>query len=183
VVPDWEFILDPSMLNNADALRVLRGLRFHVVLDKKGAVRVTHFADIPATTPQTEQGYQQIFGGMEQAMQGFFAIWALFMLNSPFPAEGVAFQTTTAGGLTHLADQEPGAQVDLGLADGHRIQEVKAESAAFKRRIQPTFRAMDRGLGLSDYRAEYLSPSGAGNTSLDVQITYAPFRAFRFPNP
>lgn len=182
VTPDWEFMLGAKAAENPEALRALRGLRFRVVLDEKGSVRVTHFADIPAATPQAEQGYQQIFGGMEQLMDGFFATWALFMLNTPFPGEGVAFQTTTAGGLTHLAYKEgTDTTVDLGLGEGHRIQEVKVVAPAFKSSIWPTFRAMDRGLGLSDYRAEYVAANGVGNTSLEVQITYAPIEGLPLP--
>ncbi len=73
--PDWEALLsdtrkkDPA---NADrAIGTLRQLQFTVSLGTSGSAKVTHTTVTP-TNEEMAKGLDQIYGGMEQMVSGFF---------------------------------------------------------------------------------------------------------------
>ncbi len=89
ITPNWVVTLkdqiksDPSSAQAS--LKLLNGLHFAMDLGADGNVKVTHHTDVAPASEQMAASFDQIYGGMEQAVSGFFASWSIFMLTSPFP--------------------------------------------------------------------------------------------------
>ena len=83
---NWEVVLGPAkpgddLSRRADAMKLLNGLHFAMAMDPRGKVTVTHRADTPAPNETSQKGYDQIFGGMDQVITGFYDTYNPFMIT------------------------------------------------------------------------------------------------------
>ena len=88
--PNWELVLKDQLAADPAAaqagVKLLNGIHFSMLLDSSDKVTVTHQTDTPPSTEQQRKGFEDIYSGMDQAINGIFATWEMFMLNSPSPA-------------------------------------------------------------------------------------------------
>src|SRR5205807_10672221 len=101
IKPTWELTLKKELATNPEGaqngLKMINGLHFSMVLDPDGEVKVSHSTDAPPPNEQAAKGFEQIYGGMDQAVSGFFATWSLFMLTSPLPEANSVYQLEDLG--------------------------------------------------------------------------------------
>ncbi len=146
VSPNWRLVLkdqftsDPASAETA--LKLLNGIHFTVAMDPAGAVKVTHQTDVAAPNKQAEDGFAQIYSGMEQAMTGFFDTWKPFMLTEPFPE----------------------------VESVYDLQKTKVTTPAFKSVLKPQFARSTQGLLLTGYDAIYDGVTDNSHVVLSVQI-------------
>ena len=101
VKPNWELVLKDQLEADPAAaqagLKLLNGIHFSMLLDEPDKVTVTHHTDTAPSNEQQRKGFEDIYSGMDQAINGFFTTWELFMLNSPLPSPDQRLQTGRPG--------------------------------------------------------------------------------------
>jgi hypothetical protein len=185
IKPNWEKILhDQGVTDSKDmqaALQLLNGLHFSMQLDENGKVTVNHHSDIEPPNERVKQGFDQINSGIEQAVSGFFATWSLFMLNSPFPDAGSAFQLEDQGSQYRLSYKEGDSDVVMLMSKHLVISEIKVTSPQFLSIVKPQVRETPKGFVLTGYIGDYTPTSGPGVVHLDVKIEHAPVNGMQLP--
>jgi hypothetical protein len=175
VSPNWRLVLkdqfasDPASAETA--LKLLNGIHFTVAMDPAGAVKVTHQTDVAAPNKQAEDGFAQIYSGMEQAMTGFFDTWKPFMLTEPFPeVEGVYDLQKIPAGYLLTYKESDNTDVATTLSRDLAITEMKVTTPAFKSILKPQFTRSSQGLILTGYDATYDGITDKSHVVLSVQI-------------
>jgi len=83
VKPNWKLILADT--GTKENLKVFRAVRFSMVVDANGAVTVRHEVSANATKLNLQPFVNKIQYDVERLISGFFNIWRIFVVNSPFP--------------------------------------------------------------------------------------------------
>src|SRR5262249_33687969 len=160
---------------------MLNGLHFTMVLDQQGKVSVKHRSDVEPPNEQARHGFEQIYSGIDQAVSGFFATWSLFMLNSPFPDAGSAFQLDDLGSQYRLSYKEGTSDVVTLMSKDLIISEIKVTSPEFLSTVKPQISKTANGFVLTGYVGDYAPTAGAGVVHLVVKIENAPVNGLQLP--
>ena len=174
IKPNWALVLkdqlkaDPA--KGEAAVNLLNGLHFSMLLDKEGKVTVTHHTDTEPANEQQRQGFDQIYSGMDQAINGFFTTWAVFMLSAPLPAANSEYQLEDLGLQYRISYKDGSSDVITTMGKDMIITEVKVISAEFISSIRPQLSRTANGFVLSGYTADYKPTSGPGTVKLDLKI-------------
>src|ERR1700747_2591617 len=101
IKPNWSLVLKDQLKADPEkgqaALDLLNGLHFSMLLDKDGKVTVTHHTDTEPANEQQRQGFDKIYSARDQAINGFFTPWSVFMLSPPLPAADSVYQMEDLG--------------------------------------------------------------------------------------
>ena len=185
ITPNWKVTLkdqikaDPS---GADAsLKLLNGLHFAMTLDADGNVKVTHKTDVVPPNQQVASGFDQIYGGMEQAVSGLFTTWSVFMLTSPFPEVESDYKLEETAGEYRLSYKDGEADVTTLMNKELVITEITVRTSAFSSSIKPTLTKTQQGLVLSGYEGSYEPKSGPGTTHINAQFDYQDVNGLQLP--
>ncbi|HET9281518.1 MAG TPA: hypothetical protein VFR24_06110 [Candidatus Angelobacter sp.] len=185
IKPNWEKVLKDQGVSDSTqleaALRLLNGIHFTMLLDENGQITVNHRADTEPPNEQVRQGFEQIYGGIEQAVSGFFSTWSLFMLNSPFPEAGSAFQLEDMGSQYRLSYKEGVSDVVTLMSKDLVISEIKVTSPQFLSIIKPQVQKTANGFILTGYVGDYTPTSGPGVVHLQVKIEHNPVNGLQLP--
>ena len=185
VKPNWEIVLKGQLKADPVAgergLKVLNGLHFSMVLDKDGKVTLTHHTDAEPANEQQRKGFDEIYSGMDQAIDGFFATWSLFMLNSPLPATESAYKLDDLGSEYRLSYKDGDSDVVTQMGKDFIISDLRVKSPQFTSSVRPQFTHTEQGLVLSGYAADYVPTSGPGVIKLDVKIDHQPVSGLQLP--
>lgn len=182
--PDWEGLLseqrktDPASADHAIAM--LKSLQFTVSVDSAGSAKVTHTTVAPENEDQAKR-LQQVYGGMEQMITGFFATWTPFMMSSPFPEVASEYQLADQGSQWLLTYKEGNADVATTMAKDLVVRELKVTTPEFKSSILPQFDKGSQGLVLIGYKANYDGKTPAEKTVLDVKIANQEVNGLQIP--
>ncbi len=186
ITPTWEVTLkeqiksDPA--NAQTGLKLLNSIHFAMSLDADGSVKVTHQLDVTPPNQQTVDGLNQIYGGMQQSVSGFFASWSPFMLTSPFPEVESEYAFEEIGGGYRLSYKEGTADIVTSLTKDLEVTEIKVSTSEFTSSIRPTLTRTQQGFILSGYEANYKPVSGPGTTELKTQIDYQEVNGLQLPH-
>ena len=184
LVPNWEAVLadigksDPERA--ATALKLLTPLRFQVMLGSSDLAQVTHNSiDAPE---QSQAALQQIYGGMEQMVTGFFQTWTPFMLTDPFPETDGDYKLEDLGPKYRLSYKEAGdSDVVYLINKDLTVAEMKATNAEFEGTIRPTFEKSPAGFLLTAYEADYQQAGASNPIHLHVEINYQEVSKLQLP--
>jgi len=176
VKPNWELVLKDQA-----GLKLLNGLHFSMLLDRKDKVTVTHHADVEPSNEQQRQGFDQIFSGMDQAINGFFATWELFMLNSPLPTADSEYKLEDLGTQYRLAYKDGAADVVTMMGKNLIITDINVTSKDFASSVRPQFVHTAKGFVLAGYDADYKPTSGPGVVKLTIKIDHKPVSGLQLP--
>jgi hypothetical protein len=180
VQPNWSVVVK-GIESNAEAMRLLNGLKFSMSLSGSGDVKTNHEVAIAAPNPQVEAGFKQIFGGIEQVLTGFFATWNLFMLNSPLPGVDGEYQLQDLANEYVLTYKDGASDVITRMARDFSITELEVSSPQFKSSVKPKFTKSEKGYVLTRYVGHYVPTSGPGNVELNIRIDYLETKGLRLP--
>lgn len=176
IKPNWEVVLGDQVKTDPKsaeaALKLLNGLHFSMKLDSADKVTVDHSADAPPPNEKAAAGFEQIYSGMSQAMDGFFETWSAFMLHSPFPAVEDEYKLEEVGAEYRLSWKEKDTNVVANLSRNLIMTELLVTSKDFTSTLKPQFAATPGGLVLSGYEADYVPASGPGKVHLKVKLDY-----------
>ena len=185
IKPNWEVVLGEQVKNDpksAEAgLKLLNGLHFTMTLHPDDNVKVDHSSDAPPPNGQAAAGFEQIYSGMNQAVDGFFSTWSMFMLKSPFPDPAGEYHLEEAGGQYRLAWKESADDVVASLSKNLVMTEISVTSKNFRSTIKPQFNKTPKGLVLSGYEADYVPTAGPGVVHLKVKIDYQEVSGLQLP--
>lgn len=185
IKPNWALVLkdqlkaDPA--SGQAAVKLLNGLHFSMLLDKDGKVTVTHHTDTEPANEQQRQGFAQIYSGMDQAINGFFTTWELFMLTSPFPAADSNYTLEDLGTQYRLSYKDGAADVVTMMDKNLIITDIKVNSADFISSVRPQFVHTAKGFVLTGYDADYKPTSGSGVVKLAIKIDHQPVSGLQLP--
>jgi hypothetical protein len=185
VQPNWKQVLqgqnvtDPAQLESA--LKLLNGLHFNMLMDKEGKVTVRHTSDAEAPNAQVQQGFDQIYSGIDQAVSGFFATWSLFMLGSPFPPADSEFKLEDLGSQYRLSYKEGPSDIVTMLSKDLVISSIKVTSPEFVSIVKPEIAKTDKGFMLIGYVGDYTPHSGPGVVHLNVTIENGAVNGLQLP--
>jgi hypothetical protein len=183
VQPNWRLVLKDQLAQNPagaeEALKMLNGIHFQVSLGRDGAVKIAHHEDIAPVNQQAAEGFKQIFGGMDQAMSGFFDSWSIFMLTSPFPVATGDYTLEELNHQYHLSYKDGAAAISTTMTQDLVITEIKVDSPEFKSVLKPQFTKSAEGLLLSQYDATYQGTGSGDSTILNVRIENQPVNGFQ----
>ena len=185
VKPNWELVLKDQLASDPASaqagLKLLNGIHFSMLLDKQDKVTVTHHADVEPSNDQQRQGFDQIYSGMDQAINGFFTTWSLFMLNSPFPSADSPYTLEDLGTQYRLSYKDGASDVVTMMGKNLIITDIKVNSAEFVSSVRPRFVHTAKGFVLSGYDADYKPTSGSGVVKLALKIDHAPVSGLQLP--
>lgn len=174
IQPDWRVTLkkeiesDPQGAENG--LRMLNGLHFHMLLDQAGKVTMTHKSDAEPPNERARQAYEQIYSGMDQAVDGLFQTWGLFMLTSPFPEVESEYRLEDLGSQYRLSYEDGTAHVITMMGKDLQITMITVTSPGFSSVVRPRLSATPAGFVMVGYVADYTPAAGKGAVQLDVTI-------------
>jgi hypothetical protein len=184
VSPNWTVALrDAIKKNPAEAktrMKILETLKFAVVLGVGGSATVTNNA-LTGANPKQTAAFQQIYGGVQNMLVGFFDTWTLFVRNSPLPLADSEYQLENQNGRWQLSYKEGDAAVFTEMEKDFAIRELKVETGSFVSSIQPQFTRTADGLLLNAYQADYRTTPGNELTQLQVRIAYQTVDGFQLP--
>lgn len=184
--PDWAYLLgdlartDPAAFNSAMAL--FAKVRFDVVVDAKGAAKVSH-NNVETPNEQARAGMDQVYGGMDQMLTGFFQTWHPFMLQTPFSSPGKALDLEESGDHYRVRwVEEENIKVDILMDRTYAVTEMKVNSPVFDSVIHPVFDRPSGGLVLASYEADYRDKSGGPKIHVKVLIKNRPIQGLVVPS-
>jgi hypothetical protein len=178
VKPNWKILLTGVEPNRA-AMKLLDGLHFSVSLDSKSKLRVDHYADVTPVDQKSVERVDRIFRDMDEAVSRFVATWSIFMLTSPFPEVESGYEEVA--GRYHFFHKEGGIDV-LTITDrDFMIIEIRASGAGFNSSLRPVLEKTRKGFILRGYEASHETPSGTGNTLVDVRLDYQEVKGLQLP--
>jgi hypothetical protein len=184
LAPDWSAVLqeqlktDPTAANRA--IQILGQLRFTVTVGTSGQAKITHTTITP-TNAEMAKGLDQIYGGMEQMVSGFFDTWSPFMVTSPFPEADSVYQLDEQPNQWSLSYKEGPADVATSMTKDLAISALKVTTADFNSTLRPQFSPNSKGFLLAGYQAEYYGKSPAETTKLNVRIGYQEVSGLQLP--
>jgi hypothetical protein len=184
MTPDWKALLqdtrktDPGAADRAT--QILSQLQFTVSLGTAGSAKVTHTTVTP-TNNDMAAGLNQIYGGMEQMVSGFFDTWSPFMISSPFPEADDTYELADQGQQWALSYKQGTADVATTMDKNFAIRELKVTTPEFSSVIQPQFTSSAQGFLLAGYVADYVGKSPSETTHLQVGIAYQSVNGFQLP--
>jgi len=183
--PDWSALLAEQAKSNPAgydaAMKIFSKVRFEVLVGAQGDAQVSHnVVDTP--NEASTAGLNQVYGGMEQILTGFFQTWTPFMLQTPFPPAGSPFKLEDAGTQYRVNWEEAGnVTVELLMDKAFTITDMKVHSPAFDSTIRPVFEKQPGGFVLLGYDAEYRATAGAPPMRLKVLIKNLPVQGLPLP--
>jgi hypothetical protein len=185
VRPNWELVLKDQLkadpVGAQAGLKLLNGIHFSMLLDRSDKVTVTHHTDTEPSNEQQRQGFDQIYSGMDQAINGFFTTWELFMLNSPLPAADSNYTLENLGTQYRLSYKDGAADVVTMMGKDLIITDIKVNSAEFSSSVRPQFVHTPKGFVLTGYDADYKPTSGPGVVKLALKINHQPVSGLQLP--
>jgi len=186
VKPNWELVLKDQLKADpvgAQAwLKLLYGIHFSMLLDDAGKVTVTHHTDTEPTSEQQRKGFDDIYSGMDQAINGFFTTWSVFMLNSPFPSPDSEYKLEDLGTQYRLSYKDGAADVVTMMSKNMIITDIRVTSAEFNSSVRPQFVHTAKGFVLTGYDADYKPTSGPGVVKLALKIDHHPVNGLQLPD-
>jgi hypothetical protein len=185
VKPNWELVLKDQLAADPAAaqagLKLLNGIHFSMLLDRADKVTVTHQTDTAPSTEQQRKGFEDIYSGMDQAINGFFTTWELFMLNSPLPTADSVYKLEDLGTQYRLSYKDGAADVVTMMGKNLIITDIKVNSPDFNSSVRPQFAHTPNGFVLTGYDADYKPTSGAGVVKLALKIDHQPISTLQLP--
>ncbi|HTC95623.1 MAG TPA: hypothetical protein VK699_19425 [Terriglobales bacterium] len=185
ITPNWSLTLkdqikaDPS---SAEAsLKLLNGIHFTMTLDANGNVEVSHKTDVDPPNQQVADGFNQIYGGMAQAVSGLFTTWSVFMLTSPFPEVESDYKLEETADEYRISYKEGESDITTMMTKELVITEITVRTSTFTSSIKPTLAKTRQGLVLSSYEGNYEPKSGPGTTHINAQFNYLDVNGLQLP--
>jgi len=173
---NWEVVLGPiktgdDVSQRASAMKLLNGLHFGLAMDARGKVTVTHRADTPAPNDTSQKGYDQIFGGMEQVITGFYDTYSPFVVTSPFP-EVESEYTVEDIDIGYRVSYKEGTSTSVvtRMTKTFAIIDSVVNAADFDSVIKPVFTTTEQGYVMTAYNGYYKPKTGPGTTLLDCTM-------------
>lgn len=185
VKPNWALVLKDQLASDPAAaqagLKLLNGIHFSMLLDRTDKVTVTHRTDSEPANEQQRKGFEDIYSGMDQAINGFFTTWSLFMLNSPFPTPDVNYKLENLGTQYRLSYKDGASDVVTMMGKNLIITDINVTSAEFASSVRPQFVHTAKGFVLAGYDADYKPTSGSGVVKLSLKIDHQPVSGLQLP--
>jgi hypothetical protein len=185
VKPNWEVVLKDQLASDPASaqagLKLLNGIHFSMLLDQADKVTVTHHTDTEPSNEQQRKGFDDIYSGMDQAINGFFTTWSLFMLNSPLPTADIEYKLEDLGTQYRLSYKDGSSDVVTMMGKNLIITDIRVTSADFDSSVRPQFVHTAKGFVLTGYNADYKPRSGPGVVKLAIKIQHEPVRGLQLP--
>jgi hypothetical protein len=152
-----------------------------MVVDANGAVTVHH--DFLESEEAAVEAYvKQIHDNVQQLVSGFFGIWSVFMITSPFPESGKPLKAFNSAKDCRLFFVTETADVALAMTNDLLISEFQLSGPRGKRTIKPVFQKTSEGLLLKGYHSLF-EPVGDGTkTETDATIEYQDVDGLKLPH-
>jgi len=185
VQPNWELVLKDQLkadpVGAQAGLKLLNGIHFAMLLDQSDKITVTHHSDTEPSNEQQRKGFEDIYSGMDQAINGFFTTWELFMLNSPFPSVDRDYKLEDLGTQYRLSYKDGASDVVTMMGKNLIITDIKVSSSDFVSSVRPQFVHTAKGFILSGYDADYKPTSGSGVVKLSLKMDHKPVNGLQLP--
>jgi len=185
IKPNWSLVLKDQLKEDPEkgeaAVKLLNGLHFSMLLDKKGKVTVTHHTDTEPANEQQRQGFDQIYSGMDQTITGFFTTWSGFMLNPPLPAADREYELEDLGTQYRISYKDGESDVVTTMSKDMIITEMKESSKDYISSVRPQLTRTAKGFVLTGYSADYKPTQGRGAVKLQLKIQNEAFSGLQLP--
>lgn len=187
VRPQWQVLLKPMLESNPAgaqaALGRLQHLHFAMSLDSSLNSSLTHQWDGTAPADaESNAAFKQIYGGMDQALSGFFQSWSVFMLKPPFPEVEEAYELEEVEGQYRLSYKDGTAAVVIRMTKDFAISELKISTSDFDSTIVPQLKRTPQGLVLASFLGNYVPTKGPGTVQLKVDVEYQELEGLQLPS-
>jgi hypothetical protein len=177
--PNWKLILGHT--STRQNLKVFRSIRFSMDLDANGGVTVKH--EMAASEEARVEAYvKEIHENVQRLVSGFFGIWTVFMITSPFPENGSPLRVDNQAKECRLFFTTETADVVLAMTNDLLITELKLSSPRSSRTIKPVFQKTSEGLLLKGYRSLFEPVAEGVKTELEATIEYQAVDGMKLPH-
>lgn len=185
--PQWQVMMKSLLESNPAGAQVvlqkLKPLHFSMSLDSSANSTLTHQWDgVAPADAETGESYRQIYGGMDQAVSGFFQTWSVFMLKPPLPEVEDAYELEEVEGHYRLSYHDGPAAVVTLMTKDFAITDLKITTSDFDSSIVPQLTKTPQGFVLASFVGNYKPTRGSGTVLLKVDVEYQEFQGLRLPS-
>ncbi len=184
LVPNWERMLHDlfkTAPEGADeTLKELKKIRFELSVSGSGIPAITHHVE-GELDPELEKSLGDMYGGMEQMVDGFFATWRGFTIRPLLPGPAVEYRLEKTGHEYRISYREDDAEVVTVLGEDLAIKSLHVTSREIDTTLRPVFGKTAGGFLLSGYGAEYQNLQPPSRGVLTVKIDNRMVDGFQLP--
>lgn len=188
IMPNWEVVAAAAGVTDAQqralTIKLFSPLHFSMLLNSRGKVTVTRRSDTPPANDNVRRAHDLLYFGIQQTVESAFAMWSLFMFNSPLPEVQSEYQVEDLGaGKFRLFYKEgTDGNVTLLIDPGFVITEMRVDTPQFTNIVKPRFTKTPQGLVLAGYVADYTAKPASGITHhVEAKLDYALVNGMQLP--
>jgi hypothetical protein len=119
---------------------------------------------------------------MQRLVEGFFATWAMFVVDSPFPESGRLMRIENSGEDYRVFNTLESGDVTFTMTSDFVITEWIFTGPRGKRVVKPLFHKAADGFLLSGYQSTFESINDGIKTTLEFHIEYRDVSGLKLPH-
>jgi ketosteroid isomerase-like protein len=128
-----------------------------------------------------EEGLEQMRGGLQTMIGGFFQSWNAFMNGSMVPLPDKTVDVTTEGVKTHLHSESANLKVDEDYDENMLLIQAVVVTPDMKVVAVPTYVRTDDGLVISAVASQLNQPPSAAPVEVTFRVEYTKVDSFQIP--
>lgn len=184
VRPDWSAIFAEERKQNPTGtdrgVAALNRIRFTLSLKGGHDLTVAHGAFGTENAREIE-GLQNVSAGLDKVLQGVFAAFGTFVVDSPLPSPSTAFELAEQPGQWLVTSAAGDTAMSIALGKDLVIRRTEVRTPSGVSTLVPTFKATPDGLLLGGYRTAYRPTDGSRATDLEVALAYQTIDGLQIP--
>jgi hypothetical protein len=182
---DWKGLLTrfsgQSVPDDNPALIYLRTVHLSITDNLRGQGSLNWTA-ADAPPKGMEDALQQIHGGLQTTVAGFFQSWNAYMNGSMVPIPDNTLTVTTVGDGVHLSGSAQDTKLDEDFDKNMLLTQSLVVTPTLKVLATPTFVSTTDGLIVSAVRSQVNQPPTAPESEATFRIDYAKVDSFQIPS-
>lgn len=185
--PDWDTTVR-SVHAEATSIQLreaLKGARFEVAVGPGGASAVSrHFDTAPANAQAAEQ-MDNVAGGTEKVLSGFFQTWSQFMFESISTPKDEEYTLDESGGLYVLSQKQDSMLIVIRATREYLVKDLTISGSGVEAIFYPEFSRSNKGLLLTGYDATFRIPTTSGKPTeviTNMKIEYQDLQGLKLPS-
>jgi|GEM_PF-3958881 len=174
---DWAVVLGRPL--NERQREMFDGLKFQISVDGRGVATVTSAGSV--VTDDLKVAFDGLRGGLQQAMDGVFDVWSIFMIRQPLPSPEGEFRLAREGELYQVSFKAGPDDVSTTMRKNFAATKIEFVDPQLKSVIKPGLTATKEGFVLSSYESTSEPADQTPATWVKAAIDYQEAAGFRLP--
>jgi hypothetical protein len=182
---DWKAMLarfsGAEIPEDNPMLKYLQTVHLSVVDQLKGKGSM-EWSDTGIPPEGKEENVQQMRGGLQTMIGGFFQSWNAFMNGNMVPFPDKTVDVTTEGVRTHLHGASASVKFDEDYDENMLLTQVVVDAPEMKGVVVPSYVRTDDGLVVSAVASQVNQPPSAPPMEVTFRVEYAKVDSYQIPS-